>query len=61
MKNDSSTMKEVLNIRAAVYAEIKDLPPEKQTEYFSDASLRLEREYGIRLRRPAPTPSQKAM
>jgi hypothetical protein len=61
MKNESATTKEVMAIRVAVYEEIKDLQPDQQTAYFNDAARRMEREYGIRLRRPTPAPSQRAM
>ncbi len=61
MKNESSTLKEVMDIRVAVYEEIKDLPPDQQTAYFSDAARRMEQEYGIHLRRPAHTPEKRVM
>ena len=61
MTNKSSTMKEVMDIRLAVYEEIKNLSPEEQVAYFNDASRRVEQEYGIRFRRPGDTVTPKAI
>ena len=61
MMNESTTMKEVMDIRLAVYEEIKDLSPEDQITYFNDASRRMEQEYGIRFRRPGDVVVHKAI
>ena len=61
MMNESTTMKEVMDVRLAVYEEIKDLPPEKQITYFNEASRRMELEYGIRFRRPGDVVIRKAI
>ena len=60
MMNESTTMKEVMDIRMAIYDEIKDLSPEKQIAYFNDASRQMEQEYGIRFRRPGDAVIQRA-
>jgi len=61
MINESSTMKDVMNIRLAIYEEIKNLSPEEQVAYFNNASHRMEQEYGIRFRRPGDTVTQKTI
>ena len=61
MINESGTMKEVMNIRLAVYDEIKNLSPEEQVAYFNDASRRMEQEYSIRFRRPGYAVAQKVI
>ena len=61
MMNESTTMKEVMDIRLAVYEEIKDLSPEEQITYFNDASRIMEQEYGIRFRRPGDVVVHKAI
>ena len=61
MINESTTMKEVMDIRLAVYEEIKNLTPEEQISYFNDASRKMEQEYGIRFRRLGDAFIQKAV
>jgi hypothetical protein len=54
-------MNELLAIRVAISADIKKLPPERQTVYFNAAASQLEQEYNIRLRRPTPSSAQNAV
>ena len=61
MIKESTTMKEVMSIRLAVYEEIKNLSQEEQIAYFNDASRRMEQEYGIRFRRPDDAATPRAV
>ena len=49
MMNEPAALKEIHDIRLAIYEDIKDMTPEERTIYFSESAREAIEKYGIKM------------
>ena len=61
MMNEPKTMQEVHEIRIRLHEETKDMPSKEVIAFYSDTVRKVEKEKGIKFRRPEDTRLQRSI